>query len=85
MPEPTLFERLQKQVEEQKKLQDIICPVCCAVFSDCEDLAGHVTYWGDDEPQEFECSACEAVLMVDEQVAREFIVTVKDKEPKDAQ
>ena len=57
---------------------DFKCPYCGRdynVVDDelCEDL---VTYWGDGDLEDIECSNCEKVFTVREWVHREFEATV---------
>ena len=56
------------------------CPVCGHVF-DITDMTEHVTYWGEESAKEDECPACEAALLVKEDVTREFTVTLNPDNP----
>lgn len=80
MPETVrqAVERIERQVAEEWKKQDIICPKCQYVF-DQDYKQDYVTYWGDGDPVETECPNCEASLLVVEQVTRTFEVTSRER------
>lgn len=66
---------LEQKMTEIEKNESIICPYCGFVHKyedDPELFYGLVTYYGEEEPQEFECSECEATFIVEEHVQRTF-------------
>lgn len=74
----TVFERIKRQVEEEKKLEDIICPYC-GCEQDSESRSHYVTYWGEDGEQECECDECGKTFLVNEEVTRHFICSKKEE------
>ncbi len=59
------------------------CPECGYIFQGCEGLAGHVTFWGEDGPQDTLCPGCEAEFTVEERVERTFEVRAKPRQPSE--
>lgn len=67
---------LEKIREQFRKDKLIICPFCGKEHDPSDDpdiLQGLVTYWGEEDPQEFYCYSCEKTFLVKEQVSRKFI------------
>lgn len=58
----------------QKQRDLVACPQCNAEVdtSDGERMQGHVTYWGDDEPQPITCNSCNADFYLKEIVTRRW-------------
>ena len=76
-----LFARIEQQVKDEIAKQDIVCPKCGYVWEG-EEMYNHISYYGEDPPEQDECSNCEAKVMIKEEVVRTFEVTLAD-EPED--
>lgn len=63
--------------ENEINANEIVCPYCRHVFDDCEDKMGFVTYWGEEGPQDYDCSACDKIFKVEENVSRTYTMTTK--------
>ncbi len=63
--------------EDEKEINstEIICPYCRKVFDDPEDRIGFVTYWGEEGPQDYDCSSCDNKFKVEENVSRSYTIT----------
>lgn len=71
----TATERIDRWMSEARKRQEIRCPKCNYLF-EWDDMEGHVTYHGEDGPKDDECPNCEVALTIEEQVTREYEVTL---------
>jgi DNA-directed RNA polymerase subunit RPC12/RpoP len=65
-----IIERIIKRREEE---QQIRCPYCSTIQPK-DDNQYPVTYWGEDDVVEYECSECEKKFLVDEIVERSYMV-----------
>lgn len=73
-----IFDEIEREFEEKKKREHIICPYCNAEQEDMETIYNYVTYWGMDGEKECICDNCAKSFMVKEEVTREFICTKKE-------
>jgi hypothetical protein len=71
-----IAERIRKQLEEDKKLEDICCPYCDKIQF-VEDMRDYVTFWGEDESKKYCCESCDEIFYVKEHVVRTFECTKK--------
>jgi C4-type Zn-finger protein len=68
---------LKKNIEEDQKREDIICPYCGEV-QDNDSRYHYVTYWGEDGEKDCDCESCGKTFSVEEEVTRRF--ECKEKE-----
>ena len=71
---------IDKYIEKRREEERLRCPNCNYVENDDEVLNSFITYWGEDDPIDFECSNCEAKLLVEERVRRTYKVTIAEIE-----
>jgi C4-type Zn-finger protein len=71
------FDRIKKHIEEEQRLEDVICPYCDHT-QDNESRYHYVTYWGEDGEKECDCEHCGKTFLVNEEVTRHFICSKKE-------
>lgn len=50
----------------------IPCPHCGHMHDFCDDAGAIITFWGEDDPTEKECHACEKTFFIRENVTRSW-------------
>lgn len=67
---------VEAMLEAMRKRDAVHCPHCSveADMTDCERIQGHVSYWGEDEPQPITCHGCGADFFLKEHVTRWWTV-----------
>ncbi|KKN29877.1 hypothetical protein LCGC14_0839550 [marine sediment metagenome] len=73
---------IDRLVAEQRRRESVQCPACGYTF-DAEDMAGLVSYWGDNGPREMDCPECERAMVVTENVERTYEVQAKVAEAEE--
>lgn len=67
---------LDELLKEWRKKRHIICPYCGNRHEPSGDMLEKmenlITYWGEEEPQVFECDECRCVFFVKEHLERTF-------------
>lgn len=69
------FECTKQRLQAEADAGGIKCPKCGYEFEGEEFLELVTTFGGEDGPQDIECYACDAFLMLKETVVRTFEVT----------
>ena len=74
-----VFARIEQQVKDDMAKEEIICPACGYTWEG-EELYGYVSYYGEGDEGEGECSNCEAKVTINETVTRRFDVTLVEED-----